>query len=230
VRLRITIIVSITFFAAFATAQNFDVTGSVNVTEHGQKVSDQSGAVVQLTPVDGDVVQAPPRTARMTQKDKRFEPHLIVIPVGSSVEFPNKDPFFHNVFSVYQGTKFDLGLYEAGTTKTVRFARPGPSFIFCNVHPEMSAVIFSVKSPYYAVTGPNGTFSINVPSGEYKVTVWFERARADDLQQLTSTIKVNGVTRVPAFAIAESPSLASNHKNKYGRDYDHDHPSGYKVP
>jgi len=227
---RIAILAGIILIATFAMAQNFEVTGSVDITEHEQKVSDESGAIVQLTPVGGDVVPASPRTARMTQKDKRFDPHLVVIPVGSSVEFPNKDPFFHNVFSVYQGTKFDLGLYEAGTSKTVRFSRPGPSFIFCNVHPEMSAVIFSVKSPYYAVTGPGGTFTVSVPAGEYSMTVWYERARAEDLQRLSSTVRVTGATRVATLAITQSPSLAMNHKNKYGRDYDHEHAPSYKVP
>ena len=76
--------------------------------------------------------------------------------LGSAVLFPNEDPFFHNVFSVYEGTRFDLGLYESGSSKEVRFNRPGPSYIFCNIHPEMSAVIMVMTTPYYATTDADG--------------------------------------------------------------------------
>ena len=79
--------------------------------------------------------------AVLRQKNKAFEPHLLVVTIGSNVEFPNDDPWFHNVFSLFNGKRFDLGLYEAGTTRTVHFEREGVSYIFCNIHPEMSAVV-----------------------------------------------------------------------------------------
>jgi hypothetical protein len=87
---------------------------------------------------------SPAQTPRLVQKNKSFEPHILVIPAGSMVEFPNHDPFFHNVFSLFEGKRFDLGLYEAGTSRMVRFDRPGISYIFCNIHPEMSAVIITL--------------------------------------------------------------------------------------
>src|ERR1700761_7086085 len=87
----------------------------------------------------------------LMQKNRMFTPHLLVVPVGSEVFFPNADPFFHNVFSLFNGKRFDLGLYEAGTTKAVKFTHEGVSYIFCNIHPEMSAVIVTLSTPLYAI-------------------------------------------------------------------------------
>src|SRR5207244_5963197 len=99
----------------------------------------------QLPPAQPPLAQ--PR-AQLLQKKKSFSPHMVVIQVGSAVEFPNQDPFFHNVFSLFEGRRFDLGLYEAGATRSVVFNRPGISYIFCNIHPEMSAVVVTLKTPY----------------------------------------------------------------------------------
>ena len=119
--------------------------------------------------------------AVLRQKNKAFEPHLLVVTKGSSVDFPNQDPWFHNVFSLFNGKKFDLGLYEAGTSRTVHFDREGVSYIFCNIHPEMSAVVVVVSSPYYAVVGRNGDFSIaGTPPGKYTLHVWSRERPARD--------------------------------------------------
>src|SRR5271168_1333759 len=107
---------------------------------------------------------------RLVQKDKMFTPHLLVVPTGASVQFPNEDPFFHNVFSLFNGKRFDLGLYESGTTRSVRFDREGISYIFCNIHPEMGAVILALSTPYYGISTANGDISIhNVPAGSYRL-------------------------------------------------------------
>src|SRR6202020_1035153 len=102
--------------------------------------------VIWLMPMVGDAEAgavtpdspSPVAKLRLVQKNKKFEPHILVAPAGSMVDFPNRDPFFHNVFSLFEGKRFDLGLYEAGTSRAVRFDRPGISYIFCNIHPEMS--------------------------------------------------------------------------------------------
>ena len=91
----------------------------------GDKVAGASNVIVWLTPVGSPPPPAPVIHPRLAQKNKRFEPHLLVVPVGTVVEFPNQDPFFHNVFSLYKGQRFDLGLYEAGSSRSVRFDRPG---------------------------------------------------------------------------------------------------------
>jgi plastocyanin len=90
-----------------------------------------------------------PGSFTLLQKNKMFTPHLLVVPVGSSVAFPNADPFFHNVFSLFDGRRFDLGLYEAGSTRSVVFSREGVSYIFCDIHSEMSAVVIALATPYY---------------------------------------------------------------------------------
>jgi len=185
--------------------------------------------VVWLTPMatPGDDAPAipvvtPAQNLRLVQKNKSFEPHILVVPAGSMVEFPNRDPFFHNVFSLFEGKKFDLGLYEAGTTRMVRFDRAGISYIFCNIHPEMSAVVITLATPLYAISNAEGQVSLpNVPYGRYMLHIWSEGMGPENAQPLTREITITdssstlGVIRVPE---ANGPRMA--HKNKYGRDYD----------
>ncbi|HVH86206.1 MAG TPA: hypothetical protein VM912_05740, partial [Terriglobales bacterium] len=132
-----------------------DVTASVRVTADNQK-GDPSGVVLSLTPLDpvkhASLQQAPVHAA-LVQKNKSFSPHLLVVPPGSLVDFPNRDPFFHNVFSLFEGKRFDLGLYESGASRSVRFDRTGVSYIFCNIHPQMNAIVISLDTPYYAIVG-----------------------------------------------------------------------------
>jgi hypothetical protein len=167
------------------------------------------------------------------QHHKSFEPHVMVVPVGAIVEFPNHDPFFHNVFSLFEGKRFDLGLYEAGTTRKVSFDRPGISYIFCNIHAEMSAVVIALDTPYYAVSDRRGEIVIpEVSTGRYTMHVWYETALPTALSAMTREIMVTpesstlGVLQIPA-------GLAANlHKNKYGMDYEPPDPDspGYGHP
>ena len=130
--------------------------------------------------------------AVLQQKNKSFEPHLLVVTKGSSVDFPNRDPWFHNVFSLFNGKRFDLGLYEAGTSRTVHFDREGVSYIFCNIHPEMSAVVVVLSSPYFAIPNKQGDFSIAaVPPGRYILHVWNENALPATLQALSREVTVS---------------------------------------
>ena len=140
-------IVLASFFAAVGPAQSVnsadtpsaEVTGDVTLLQTSAgHAPDASQVVVWLLPLE--TVQTVRATTdrphyRLVQRNKRFEPSLLVIPVGSVVDFPNADPWFHNVFSLYRGKRFDLGLYQAGTQRSVRFDRAGPSFLFCNIHP-----------------------------------------------------------------------------------------------
>jgi plastocyanin len=206
-----------------------DLTVSGKVALDGSVNPATAGAtVVWLAPASatpGSPVA--PMHATLTQRNKMFEPHLLVVTRGSSVEFPNRDPWFHNVFSLFNGKRFDLGLYEAGTSRTVHFDREGVSFIFCNIHPEMSAVVVVLGSPYFAVTNKAGDFSIaNVPPGRYVTHVWNESALPATLQTITRTVDVSdssrslGVIHVP---VTKGVTLA--HKNKYGQDYEPPSPS-----
>jgi plastocyanin len=196
------------------------VSGNV-VVDHPQPKAGNSGVVVWLMPLDRTVKVSPSsHRFRLAQRHKSFEPHLLVIPLGTSVQFPNYDPFFHNVFSLYDGRRFDLGLYESGSSRTVRFDRPGVSYIFCNIHPQMSAVIITVATQWYAVTAANGQFAFtNVPPGRYRLHVWYERATADHLARAEREITVERDTQIDPIAIQTS-RMPTTHKNKYGLDYD----------
>ncbi len=214
--------------AVSTTAQQAALKARVQLTRNGHHVSNASKAVVWLTPV-GATVQPPQQKAseipQLVQKNKSFHPSLLVIPVGGKVEFPNHDPFFHNVFSLFEGKRFDLGLYESGTSRFVQFDKPGISFIFCNIHAQMSAVVIALTTPYYAISDSRGDLSIpNVPPGRYELQVFHSSVAPDALRALNREITIApGATSLGTFALPESDLLLA-HKNKYGRDYDRPEP------
>jgi plastocyanin len=186
-----------------------------------RKHSDYSGIVVWLEPLSVTQSSAPPRKkVEMEQKGKRFIPHILAIEVGTTVEFPNYDPIFHNAFSNYDGQIFDVGLYPPGTSRAVPFRREGIVRIFCNIHPAMSAVIVVLKSPFFTVSEKTGAFAIaNVPSGSYRLHVFHERATQQTLDALARTVEVGSDVEVPKIAVSESGYLLLPHKDKYGKDY-----------
>lgn len=212
---------------ATATAQGgYSVTADVKLVPagHHPPPKDMSGSVVWLVSADQPFTPATvsDKHFRMTQKDKRFEPNLLVVPVGSLVDFPNLDPWFHNVFSLYQGKRFDLGLYQAGTQKSVRFDKPGVSYLFCNIHPEMSAVVLGVESHWYGLSDAHGRVTIPaVPAGKYELHVWHENATAEAIKSAERAIEIAGNRSLSAITMAVEPANR-NHKNKYGKDYDPD--------
>jgi plastocyanin len=179
-------------------------------------------AVIWLKPLQpGIAPAAAPGRFTLLQKNKMFTPHLLVVPLGSSVAFPNADPFFHNVFSYFDGKRFDLGLYEAGSTRSVVFSRIGVSYIFCNIHSEMSAVVIALDTPFYSIADPRGSFGIDgVPDGDYSLHVWIEGQAQSSLDQLTRQVHVAG-TAVALGDIHAGTSTAE-HLNKFGRPYESD--------
>jgi plastocyanin len=187
---------------------------------------DASNIVVWLKPLDPAARSEPTEAANhkkflLVQHNKSFQPHVLVVPVGSVVDFPNHDPFFHNVFSLFDGKRFDLGLYEAGTSNSVRFDRLGVSFLFCNIHPEMSAVVVAVDTPYYGLSDRKGNIAIqDVPDGRYELHVWYERSLPDDLKPLTRNVSIaSSSNELGTIQVPENPSFTPTHKNKYGQDY-----------
>ena len=182
---------------------------------------DFSGVAVWLERADGPTPAPRPVTVRMLQRKKTFTPHLLTVPVGSTVEFPNLDPIFHNAFSNFAGQPFDVGLYPPGKTERVHFRREGVVRVFCNIHPTMSAVIVVVNSPWVGVSQRDGSFSIeNVPPGDYRLHVFHERATQQTLDRLDRKITAGfeGVN-LGVIAISESGYIQAPHKNKYGKDY-----------
>jgi plastocyanin len=212
-----------------ATVTGSTVTGKVELRDSREasvrKKMDYSGVVVWLEPWSArdpvKPVPLKPARARMVQKDKTFSPHVLAIPVGATVEFPNFDPIFHNAFSNYDGKTFDLGLYAPGTSKSVVFSRPGIVRVFCNIHATMSAVIAVLETPYFDVSKPNGSFEIaDIPAGDYRLHVFHERATEATLDALTRRVSVAaGSIALPPITISETGYLAIPHSNKYGHDY-----------
>ena len=204
------------------------------VEKSTKKQPDMSEVVVWLIPTDRAVSspKPPPNRPQLVQHNKGFEPHLLVVPVGSTVDFPNHDPFFHNVFSLFDGKRFDLGLYEAGATNSVKFDRVGVSLLFCNIHPEMSAVVVALNSPYYAISDRSGNISIaEVPDGSYELHVWYERSLPEELKTLTRAVAVSASSHnLGLLTIAQDSGYSLAHKNKFAQDYAPPPAQGYGKP
>ena len=188
--------------------------------------SDFSNVVVWLTTLGGSAestpATTPPHSApQIAQIDKSFDPHVLVVHVGTAVQFPNRDPFLHNVFSLFDGRRFDLGFYEAGSSKTVRFDRVGVSFLFCNIHPEMSAAVVAVDTPYFGLSNRAGRVSIpDVPDGRYQLNVWYERSLPEELKSVSRVVTISEATRsVETIKVIENANFSFEHKNKYGQEY-----------
>jgi plastocyanin len=211
--------------AAAGYAETVDASVQIRVIRPGKHVAQtgSAGVVVWLTPVApaNQEVSAPkPGHYRLVQKDKQFTPHLLVIPTGSSVDFPNLDPFFHNVFSLFNGKRFDLGLYESGSSRTVHFDHDGVSYIFCNIHPEMSAVIVTLSTPFYDVSPADGSITLHgLPPATYEMHVWAEASSARDLDALSRRVVVNASQRDLGTVEVTIDSHFHAHKNKFGEDY-----------
>jgi plastocyanin len=217
--LRLRLLAAIFSMCVSVAAQSINLRGNVEVIHRSKERLRSGDVVVWLIPTDPvrSTVHAAP--ARLVQKDKRFTPHVLVIQAGSDIEFPNLDPFFHDVFSIYRGKPFDLGLYESGSSRKVKFSQAGVSYIFCNIHPEMSATIVAVSTPYFAVTSADGSFLINnLPAGHYKTKFWYELATETELASLSHSIEINAST-TPFSATLHSSDIETKHLNKYGQEY-----------
>ncbi len=209
-----------------ACAQTVDVSGHVEVVHHTQEASrlKSSEVIVWLTPLQKTASDIPaPKTQQytLTQKDKQFSPHILVVPVGSSVDFPNLDPFFHNVFSLFNGKRFDLGLYESHTHRTVQFDREGISYIFCNIHPDMGAVVISLSTPFFATSTADGTVLLRgVPAGKYRLNVWAENVPVDRLNELSKVVDITPQNnQLGTIHLETSGDVMTHHQNKFGEPY-----------
>jgi plastocyanin len=204
-----------------------EVQGRVTMTfaDSNRLLKDASNVVVWLTPLGASAGLQHVSEAhkyQMAQRNKSFQPGILVVPIGTEVDFPNYDPWFHNVFSLYQGKRFDLGLYEAGSRKQVLFDRPGPSFIFCNIHPQMHAVVMVVDSNYFGISNKAGRVSVAaVPTGKYEMHVWYEEAAPKSLDAFDREVVIDEASRtLPAINLVAVEQDPAKHKNKYGEDYD----------
>jgi len=226
--LLVSLVLGAVIFQACVFAQPTEVTAQAKVKFTGTSSKSEhrsnEGVVLWLTPVDTALPARSPGPTRnhlqLAQRNKQFVPHLLVVQTGSVVDFPNFDPFFHNVFSYFNGKRFDLGLYESGSSRSVHFDRPGVSYIFCNIHPEMSAVVVSVPTPYYATSSASGSLVIrDVVPGNYTMHVWAMGNSDASLAAIGRRITVSG-DNVDLGTLALEESAPGPHKNKFGQDYD----------
>ena len=193
----------------------------------------QLRAVVTVTGADGRAVPAPqavvwipglgnPAGSRartplsMASKDKRFEPRVLAVPVGMPVTFPNMDKIFHNVFSLSDKNRFDLGLYRKGSSKSATFENPGVVRVYCNIHPQMAAFIVVVDGAHYSAADADGVALLGgVPAGRHPLRAWDEKGGEwnGSVEVLPGRVaEVSIVLDVRAWR--EQP-----HTNKYGRAY-----------
>ncbi len=161
------------FFPIFTSSAQSGFSGTV-ILSNGRPAS---SAVVYL---EGSVKSHPLKKAVVDQRDRHFIPHISVVTVGTRVQFPNDDVVFHNVFTEYHSTRFDLGMYARGKVKTQTFDRPGLAVLLCSIHSEMSAYVMCVDTPYYTIASKTGKFEIqNVPPGHYTLRCWQESGETD---------------------------------------------------
>ena len=210
-------LVAILFFAAAVlvpdvTLAQVALTGTVRVaTREG---APQPPVVVYAQPVDRPAPTSPGKFT-LSQQQKAFVPAVLGVPVGSTVEFPNKDPIFHNVFSLSSPAPFDLGLYRSGASKSRTFKQAAAYRVFCNIHPQMAALVVVTPTPYVTVTGREGSFTLDVPAGRYRVTATTGRT-----EPVTSELQVDrAATTMPTIEIDERAIVDLPHKNKFGREY-----------
>lgn len=213
-RLVAPIVLAVALFSVSVEAAR--VAGNVGfLTKRGQRpVIDET--LVWLEPAAGSrVVRRAPETVEIRTRNKTLIPHILAIPAGSTVAFPNDDPISHNLFSLSSGSAFDLGLYRRGPGKTEKFDRPGIVNVYCNVHPNMSAVIHVMATPYYTLADANGHYALDVPPGRYRLVAWNEQGGRSET---TVDVGEAGVT-MGELTIDSRNFRVSSHTNKLGKPY-----------
>ena len=200
--------------AAVARPAGAQVTGRIQVTDAGGRVAPDLGDAVLWLEGRGPRVSGP--RVDMSLDARQFHPRVLVVPVGTTVNFPNQDPFNHNVFSLSDPNSFDLGLYAQHEAHEKRFTRPGLVRVYCNIHPRMSGFVIVRDNPWFTKSGADGSFTIpGVPPGSYALRIWHERAPEATLQ---ITVPQGGLAGVEITMDASGYQYVQ-HKNKYGQEY-----------
>ena len=203
-------------FALAAEISAITVNGKVMfMTKRGQNPV-VNETLVWLDPA-AKTYKKPPAPFTMTTRSKTFLPHVVAVPAGSTITFPNEDPIAHNLFSLTPGNTFDFGLYRKGAGKSHKFETPGAVNVYCNVHPTMSAVVHVMSTPYYGFADPNGNYSFEVPAGKYRVTAWNEQGgtAVSDLE-----VKADGTVAGATLLTIDGRNFRlTQHKNKLGQTY-----------
>ncbi len=193
-----------------------DIRLTVSVVTPEKKTVPGAGAVVWVVDAAAAKQAAASARPKIASKSKRFDPHVTAVPAGGTVEFPNLDGIYHNVFSLSEKARFDLGLYRNGASRKMTFENAGPVKIYCNIHPQMAAVLLVIDGAIWAQTGANGTAVLaGVPAGPATVRAWDEKGG-----ESTAVVDVPASGAVPlAVSLDGSGWRETSHKNKYGKDY-----------
>jgi plastocyanin len=192
------------------------VSGRVTIQEKpGETSTDLANAVVYLVPKSGGA-RLTEQKVQMAMNGRQFSPRIRVVTPGSTIEYPNQDPFSHNIFSTAPGAAFDLGVYGGNTSKSTTFKKAGAFPVYCNIHAKMTAYILVVATPYYGQPTADGRWSLaGVPAGKYEMHVWHERA-----PEIVKDVDIaaTGLTGADASLDAKGFKLV-DHKNKFGQNY-----------
>lgn len=180
----------------------------------GTPVPDASGVAVFVEGVESKPTPMP-RMPYIRQKGRRFDPALLAVTTGTTVEFPNDDVVFHNVFSLSRGNTFDLGSYGKGTSKQRTFDTPGLVKVHCNIHADMAAHVLVLQTPWHAVTAADGSWSIaDLPDGEFTLRVWHPLIE----EQRHRLVIVAGKATTLPLVVQETKDRVQ-HTDKHGRSY-----------
>ena len=194
-----------------------DISGRVDIREEGDSSSTTGlqGAVVYVDELRAPVTETESLRRSIVMENKTFTPRLEVVPLGGEIQFPNRDDIMHNAFSLSRGNRFDLGLYKSGASKSQRFDSPGLVRLYCNIHPQMSAFVIVVESPYFSRVAANGTYRIEgIPPGVYTVKVWHEKGETEKRVMVGEQGAEDVDFEIDARRFKPKP-----HLNKFGRPY-----------
>ena len=157
--------------------------------QHGGTDKEDAGVIVWAEPVSGKApFKKPAANPKVVQQNKMFVPHVLAVQTGTTVEFPNLDPLYHNVFSYSRAKRFDLGRYEQGKSKSITFDNPGVVDVFCEIHENMRAYILVLDSPWFTRLDEDGAFSLDVPAGKYRVFAWMPNKTSEPVEVVLSSV------------------------------------------
>jgi plastocyanin len=199
-----------------AAAGAAEVVGTIHLALPGGRTAPAPDAVVWVAGVLPPAVRASVRPPAVTSKDKRFDPHVLVVTRGATVSFPNVDPIFHNAFSRTPGSDFDLGLYRRGAARSFTFHGAGLVHLYCNIHAEMAAYVMVLEpEDAFALTSADGAFRLaGIPAGRQAVHVWSEKGGEKEV-----TVELGGDRASMDVLLDASSYRPLPHKNKFGKDY-----------
>jgi plastocyanin len=193
------------------------VSGKVSILEKGN--AKRAVVTEVLVYLEGALAEIPEelrnRPLKIASHNKAFEPHVQAVPLHGTVSFPNLDGIMHNVFSLSKGNRFDLGLYKDGAKKDYTFANPGLVRIYCNIHPQMSAFVQVMESPFFAWAKTDGSFRLDgVPPGKYSLKAWHEEGETSQAVVVTESGASGLVLSIDVSGYSKRP-----HLNKFGKPY-----------